>query len=1242
MPKFLLKLIVLLAVGACVPKPEEISGCKSGTSFSDVTLACVTSSPAITYGSTFNSLSVLEDNPQAFVLPSASSPDVPGVFYYFISTGPTNGIITGCADRDGSGDGTGVGTTGANCTYTPDANYYGSDTFSYRVCNSASGLRCGNPISVAVTVNDDNDAPVLTVNPTLMIPEGGTIAIDVKASRRGADETDSIYVCLTPDASLAADVTGETGVDLTVTPTTTFATGACTLVTTESTLSTVPFAIARFSASASLLACPADNCSGGGNLTVALCEDVGCTGLISTSTVAVTITARNFDPTFALSSPQTLSPATIVEGSAAYTIGTAAANVQDLPVATDADLEAFTYHYVTGSLSPSTAGTLSCTDGTDLACTFTPNADHVGSISFRYYAKDGKTPAGTSSQMTVNWSATAVDDAPVFKTTSQVYALSLAPSALTENTVLTRTLLVGEGGGSDENGQVLSMTATTSDAAVLPLTNIRVYRNGVDLGDLTSSRVLAAAGADADAFSYTMTFTPPTNHVTDDDAIITLTLSDGTNTTPLAFTFNAITNVNNPPTFPTPPGSSFGLQLGVNKDLTFRAIPGEGDWVTIPGASQDLTVTVTSSATTVIDASLLTLATPVGVASVTTGTCTAASCSFTLDYTGTNDPTDDDIDLTIVPGVRGNSTLTITISDGVTSTSRTVAVSVYNFVATFNGWSTLKAEGVTAYNGTQVARASDPANLTVGWNALMVTEGGTPTTAYTVRVFRKATSTYATLSGSSLDDTGVASSVTQASFSDANAPFDDSSSFAAGERFYLTLGVVPTALGDLITPTSATDSAIEVVIPPDNMVLMHRWMANKEFCDATGQTASRTANYRCSNNGLGAILSGGNFYYDQQVHVFVDKFEAGCPFNLTEDGTPTADPVANNGQVHYNRADQLCTIASGGAWVSYESVGAAATVKFNEGQLPPYVNITATNAQAMCLGQNIYCDGVVCGGDFATLDRELPLRREMVAASAWPTTSPSADSLATLEDSGNHAKFACNSNSASGLTFSALGGVTSLVQDTFPASLSAAARGLTNSAAATGLCLSRYGVANSIGNVQELIADRYNCVAGTAPAVACTIQAPLGTEATGARDDSLAANNFLNIVYALNGTAGLGPVLSSTAVAPTLISYLTSNTDRVHRAMGLPFLEDTGLAHPQPGLPRYIASGSGANIINDTLLSGDGLKLDYSANGVYSTAHGESWSATSRVGRYAKRLIPSASFDSQTGFRCVVRLTPQP
>ncbi|HEX2957954.1 MAG TPA: Ig-like domain-containing protein [Chitinispirillaceae bacterium] len=86
------------------------------------------------------SVSTNEDNALAISL-SGSDPDGAAVTYQ-ISSNPTHGILSG---------------TVPNLTYTPDANYNGSDAFTFSVSDGSLSAQA----TVSITVNAVNDAPVL-------------------------------------------------------------------------------------------------------------------------------------------------------------------------------------------------------------------------------------------------------------------------------------------------------------------------------------------------------------------------------------------------------------------------------------------------------------------------------------------------------------------------------------------------------------------------------------------------------------------------------------------------------------------------------------------------------------------------------------------------------------------------------------------------------------------------------------------------------------------------------------------------------------------------------------------------------------------------------------------------------------------------------------------------------------------------------------------------------------------------
>ena len=59
-----------------------------------------------------------------------------------------------------------VAINGASIVYTPDANFFGADAFSYRVCNNSAPVLCSaNAATVSITVNSINDLPVIIQAP---------------------------------------------------------------------------------------------------------------------------------------------------------------------------------------------------------------------------------------------------------------------------------------------------------------------------------------------------------------------------------------------------------------------------------------------------------------------------------------------------------------------------------------------------------------------------------------------------------------------------------------------------------------------------------------------------------------------------------------------------------------------------------------------------------------------------------------------------------------------------------------------------------------------------------------------------------------------------------------------------------------------------------------------------------------------------------------------------------------------
>lgn len=1272
-------------MAACVPKPEEIKGCGSGMEFNETSKTCVTIA-SIDLDTTLTTLTVTEDAPESFSLPNATTDSVEGTLFWFITAAPTKGDLTGCANLNVSGELTATGTVFRSCVYTPDANYVGPDSFSYRICSSADAKkRCTSAYTVAVTVEDDeNDVPILGGPALLNINEGSVFNYDVRVSRKTKNEADNFYLCvdiIDPDGAL--DTPGITNVNVPADPIT-INDATCSLLGAEDdNLSNV---LATFSSDTFTLPggvpktayimmrlCETATCPVGGidgidndaDLQIDEEDEWSATDLLNVSVVRsrVNVNDLNFAPVMmlgALPGTPTFAPVSlgsVVEDSTVLTtIGTdAGVGVNDhvlAPYATDADGDAITYEIVPLTFFPSHAGTLLCPSGAQLACTFAPAADFSGTISFRYRARDATNKL--SNEISVSLSFTAVNDAPVFLA-SQVLDYSTATPAtqvfLQEVTTLSdRTFKVGEGGGITENSQTLRLRATSSDATILAPQGIRVKRGGVELGLLSdvTDLVLDSPSTDADALFYTLSFRPNGFTVTDTPVTITLSLSDGFNTTTQDITFLGVTNLNSPVlvSMPTTLGMKSG---GATKDIEITANPGINDWDDVTGGGQGLAVTVTSSNTAVINLLSTNLTTAGGGISIVkdVGNCAAASCLYNITYDGSNDPGDDVMDFSLVSGIRGNSNLTFTFSDGVgASVVKTVAVGSYTFAVAFNGWDFLTANGVqTNADGSVFA----PGHITPAWRNLTVTEGGVQTTAYKVFLYRKSNSDFSDITdypAAAMNEVGVPS--TQNSLKlETGVTFFDTTTLVPGERFYVAIGIVPNVLGEMIVAPGVVDTAIEVIVPPDNTALIHRWSANRVYCSLLGGTPDRNNNYRCLNVGLGGFQDGATYYHDAKEHVFLDNFETGCPYtgSNVEDGLFMA-PGAS-GDVHYNRNTGACSYSDGVSWLPFTEVAYTLNTGLlaSRGRLPPLTGLTRTQAQAVCVSELPQCLGAACpngvGDVWEGTTRELPSRREMLVANTWPDDFDAPE----FENSGLHTPdlLSCNTNSANGQVFRDLAD-TSLSADTITASPVATIRSLSNSALVAGNCKSLFNVYNLVGNVNEWLADSYSCTSQNATQSSCDMLAPVGSQAGGLKDVSLAANNSLGVTYSFDGSLRNGPLLVKDTAA--LFSNLFRPTiDRLYLALGLPFYEDGTVPHPSQGLPRIGTNAPPASYAA-TLFSSDTYRLNWisdtsSAATQYAMLQGGDWLSGSGAGRYNFELKQDGVASTQVGHRCVIRLTPE-
>ena len=330
------------------------------------------------------------------VLANDSDPDGNPLSAVLVS-GPTHGTLSLNAD--------------GGFTYTPAANYHGSDSFSYR---ASDGTLQSGPATVTLTVSAVNDAPTAAAD---AYSTGEDTALTVEASGVLANDTDP-----DGDALNAALVSGPTHGSLTL------------------------------NANGSFTYTPIANYNGPDTFTYRANDGTLDSGL---ATVTITVTPVN-------DAPVATNDAYTTDEDTALTIAAPGVLGND----SDPDSSTLTAAVVTGPGH----GTL--TLNANGAFTYTPAANYNGTDTFTYRASDGSL---TSDPATVTMTITPVNDAPTLAvapggtcgsndrsgtinlTVADVDGGTLTLSATSSNTTLVPNGNVVFGG----SGSTRTMTATT-------------------------------------------------------------------------------------------------------------------------------------------------------------------------------------------------------------------------------------------------------------------------------------------------------------------------------------------------------------------------------------------------------------------------------------------------------------------------------------------------------------------------------------------------------------------------------------------------------------------------------------------------------------------------------------------------------------------------------------------------------------------------------------------------------------
>lgn len=123
--------------------------------------------------------------------------------------------------------------------------------------------------------------------------------------------------------------------------------------------------------------------------------------------------------------------------------------------------------------------------------------------------------------------------------------------------------------------------------------------------------------------------------------------------------------------------------------------------------------------------------------------------------------------------------------------------------------------------------------------------------------------------------------------------------------------IAPVFDGNVIKYSTGTHHIVKVTLPPPNMALVHRWMANRAHCLEFDKVPSIGENYSCPYNGIGAKPTSipyivGNTALDQGGDLLIDRNELGCRYTRGERvanpelGASTFDPPAGSKRYAYD------------------------------------------------------------------------------------------------------------------------------------------------------------------------------------------------------------------------------------------------------------------------------------------------------------------------------------------------------
>ncbi|MBE2197677.1 MAG: tandem-95 repeat protein [Anaerolinea sp.] len=335
-------------------------------------------------------------------------------------------------------------------TYTPNANYYGSDSFSYTISDGAGSSATA---VVTITITPVNDAPAAVAD-SATTPEDTAVTLNVLANDSDVDGDTLTVIHVTQPGNGTAVINPDSSVTYTPDP--------------------------DFNSS--------DSFTGADVFTYTVSDGNGGLAL---ATVTITVTPVNDDPVALADSAVTDEDTSVI--------------IPALDNDWDVDGDVLTVTAVTAPLYGSVV------INPDNTITYTPDANFNGMDSFAYTISDGQ---GGVAAATVTVAVNPVNDAP-----------TAADDAATtvEDTAVTVYVLAND---SDVDGDTLSVTAVTPPAqgtATINADNSITYTPNADYNGTDSFNYTVSDGAGGvDTATVTITVTPVNDApVANDDSVTT-------------------------------------------------------------------------------------------------------------------------------------------------------------------------------------------------------------------------------------------------------------------------------------------------------------------------------------------------------------------------------------------------------------------------------------------------------------------------------------------------------------------------------------------------------------------------------------------------------------------------------------------------------------------------------------------------------------------------------------------------